>query len=99
MGIMSTGFKVFLVCIFFIWLGALVAGFYQVGSNKGAMEPLKYSPDVPLEKVIGWCIYTSAEAARNKGVTDEELSQIIPLFRDECEDRWLAFSKQWERGK
>ena len=95
---MSTGFKIFLGCIFFLWLSALMLGFFQLGSQSGAREPLRYSPDIPLEKVIGWCVLASVEQLADMGADKETIMQNLPTMREDCEDRWLAFSKRWERG-
>ena len=77
---------------------AAVTGF-SVGTHYASVDPLKYTTRVDFEKVIGWCMYAGMEEALGAGMTEAQTKELLPLMREECENRWLRFSKNWERDE
>lgn len=79
-----------LLVVFFL-IGALA------GREIGAMNPIEYTTTVKFEKVLGWCMIASIEDLTDAGMTHDQVIEVLPKIREGCEDRWLAFSKRWER--
>jgi hypothetical protein len=91
--------KVMFFFAILVIVGICFFGMYDTGTERGALRPIKYTKTVEFDKVIGWCVLSSLEDATEAGLPDSYLKENLPDLREVCEDRWLAYSKRWERGE